>query len=266
MNPDERHVAGSSGGAFLRPFAGALATLVLGGCLSTVPIKVEDKRVFLPAVRVAYNLDDDKQDASEPQTGRAIEFGLAKAKGSGNQFIASNQGQVILNNMLITGPQQIRNDFDFNFANISWRWRKFFRERSLGLELSGGIGFASLGLTVSSPTLKASGSFDTAGGQGGVGLIWRMSPDTSLQGRVAGYISTDDLGVTSIRRYELFFAQALDKNLTLRAGYAGWELNGPSGAGMSGFEIRFSGPAVVLDWDFYDRSSTSTRPNPEGTL
>lgn len=266
MNPDERHVAGSSGGAFLRLFAGALATLVLGGCLSTVPIKVEDKRVFLPAVRAAYNLDDDKQDASEPQTGRAIEFGLAKAKGGGNQYIASNQEQVILNNMLVTGPQQLRNDFDFTFANISWRSRKFFQERSMGLELFGGIGFTSLDLTVSSSTLRASGRFDTAGGQGGVGLIWRASPSTSIQGRVAVFLSAADQGVTSIGRYELFFAHALDKNLTLRAGYAGWALNGPAGSGMSDFKLRFSGPTVVLDWDFYDRPSKSIYPAPASTF
>ena len=251
MNSDKHPESGECIVIFVRLFAGVLTTIALGGCMSTVPIKVEDNSVFIPALRAGINLDGDKyHDASEPQTGRAVEFGFAKARGSGNQSIASNTQQVIINYRAFTGPQQLRNDFDFNFANISWRWRKFFGERSLGLELLGGFGFTSLGLTVSSPTQRASGRFDNAGGQGGIGLIWRLHPRTSLQARVTGLISTDDWGVNNMGRYELFLAQALGKNLTLRTGYAKWALNGHCGTNMSDFQLRFSGLAVVLDWDF----------------
>lgn len=249
MSLEEHHKPGTRHAVAARFLLGLIATLALGGCLSTVPIKAEDNRVFIPALRAGINLDGDKQDASEPQTGRAFELGLAKAKGSGNQSIGSNQEQLIFNYTAFTGPQLLRNDFDFTFVNISWRWRKFFREGSLGMELLGGVGVTSLGLTVSSSTQRASGSFDTAGGQGGVGLILRLRERASLQARVSAFVSGDDQGVTSIGRYEFFYAHALDKNLTLRAGYAGWALRGSSGASMSNFQLGFSGLAVVLDWD-----------------
>lgn len=265
MNFEEHRESGTRHAIAARVLAGALAALALEGCLSTVPINVEDNRVFLPSLRTGINLDGGTQDPSEPQTGRALELGLGKATGSDNQFIGSNQERLILSDVVFTGPQQLRNDFDFTFVNMSWRWRKFFSEGSVGLELLGGVGATLLGLTVSSSTQRASESFVTTGGQGGVGLIWRLRPGTSLQARVSGFVSADDQGVTSIRRYELFFAEALDENLTLRAGYSGWSLDGSGALGMSDFKVHFSGPAVVFDWDFNNISSTSSHPAPTST-
>lgn len=243
MNIKMCQKAGLRYAAGVRFFAGVLAMLTLGGCLAT--IKVDDKHVFLPALRAGIQLGDGEQVASEPQTGRAIEVGLGGGRGSGNQYLAS-QDQIVFNNLSFTGPQQLNNDFDFYFADIALRWRKFLWEQSLALELLAGVGASSLGLAVSSPTQRVSGRFDNAGVQGGAGMIWRVRPSTSIQARLALFNSGANQGVKTIGRYELFFAQALDKNLILRAGYAGWEINGSCGAGMSAFKLRFSGPALVL--------------------
>jgi len=238
--------------ATTRLLGSILATLALGGCglLPTTQINAEDNRVFLPALRADINFGDDKQPASEPHTGHAIEFGIAKAKGSDSQSLMTGQSPIILNGTIFTAPQQLQNDFNYNFANISWRWRKFFSERSLGLEVTAGAGFSSLDLAVSSPTQRASDHLYTRGPQGGVGLVWRLNPGTSLQGRVSEFISAADQGVNRMTRYELFFAKALHENLTLRAGYAAWDVNGQNQYGMSDFQLRLSGPALALDWDF----------------
>ncbi len=236
--------------AIVRLLVGSLATVVLTGCLTATPIVADDPHVFLPSVRVAVSLDDGKQLAAEPQTGHAIEFGFAKAKGSGTQSLATGQSPIVFNNTTFTPPQLIRNDFDFNYADISFRWRKFFRERSVGIELSGGIGHTSLGLNVTSPTQRASEHFGTYGPQGGVALIWRMRSSTSLHARVSGFVSKSDTGISDLGRYEIFVAQTLGDNLALRAGYAKWEVNGNGGIDQSDFRTTFSGPVLDLGLNF----------------
>jgi hypothetical protein len=233
-----------------RLLAGLLSTVVLSGCITATPIVTDDPHVFLPSLRASISLDDGKQAPAEPQTGRAVEFEFAKAKGTGNQFLANGQSPIIFNNKTFIAPQQLRNDFDFNYADISFRWRKFFRERSLGLEVSGGIGHTSLGLTVSSSTQSASEHFGTYGPQGGIALIWRVQPSTSIHARVSGFISRSSTGISDLGRYEIFVAQALGDNLALRAGYAKWEVNGSDGEFQSNFKTTFSGPVLDLGLNF----------------
>jgi hypothetical protein len=226
------------------------STIVLAGCITATPIVADDPHVFLPSIRASISLDEGKQAPAEPQTGRAVEFEFAKARGSGNQFLASGQSPIIFNNVTFSAPQQLRNDFDFNYADISFRWRKFFRERSFGLEVSGGIGHTSLGLTVSSPTQSASGHYGTYGPQGGIALIWRVQPSTSIHARISGFVSKSSTGISDLGRYEIFVAQALGDNLALRAGYAKWEVNGTNGEFQSDFRTTFSGPVLDLGLNF----------------
>ena len=230
--------------------AALLAVSTLTGCITATPIVADDPHVFLPSLRASVSLDDDTKTPADPQTGHAIEFEFVKAKGSGNQSLAAGQQPVIFNNTTFTAPQQLRNDFDFNYADISFRWRKFFRERRLGLEVSGGVGHTSLGLTVSSPTQRDSEHFGTYGPQGGVALIWRMRPSTSFHARISGFVSNSSTGISDFARYELFFSQALGDNLALRAGYAKWNVNGDDGAGKSNFRTTFSGPVLDLGLNF----------------
>lgn len=253
MNIEEHQKTATRSAATARLLAAMLATLALAGCsglLPTTPINAEDNHVYLPALRAVINFGDGKQAASEPQTGNAIEFGITKAKGDDSQKLVTGQSPIILNGTTFLAPQQLRNDFDYNFANISWRWRKFFSERSLGLEVTAGVGFSSIDLAVSSPAQRASDHLFTRGPQGSIGLIWRLNPSTSLQGRMSEFISTADRGVNKMMRYELSLAKAFHDNLTLRAGYAVWDVNGESQFNMSDFQLHVSGPVIALDWDF----------------
>lgn len=187
---------------------------------------------------------------------------MQKRKGGDSQSLLAGQAPIVLNNTTFNVPNQLQNDFDYNFANISWRWRKFFAEHSLGLEVTAGAGFASLDLAVSSfvpPVQRASDHFVTRGPQAGIGLIWRLNPSTSLQGRVSEFIAVDDEGVNRMSRYELYFAKAFHDNLSLRAGYAAWDVKGQGQYYNSDFQLRVSGPVLALDWDF-DTGSKIKRP------
>jgi hypothetical protein len=230
--------------------AGLLSTIVLTGCLSSTPIVADDPHVFLPSLRVAVSLDEDKPAVSEPRTGYAIEFEYARAKGHGEQTLTTGESPVYYTGSTFTAPNQLRNDFSFNYADVSFRWRKFFKERSLGLEVRGGIGHASMDLTVASPTQRASDHFGNYGPQGGVGFIWRMRPDTSFNARLSGFVSSSEYGVKDLMRYELFVAQALGDNLELRAGYAKWGISGDAGISESNFKSNFSGPMLDIGLNF----------------
>ena len=231
-----------------RLFAAMLAALPLAGCgLVTTRIEAEDNSVFLPAMRAALNLSEVREAPSRPQTGHGVEIGWAGARGSDRQSLAASDPPIVLNNTTFSAPQQLRNDFAFSFTDISWRWRKFPGERPLGLEVLAGGGYSSLSLTVSSLAQQASNHFASWGPQAGIGLIWRIEPTTSLQARAVGFLSAADKGVNKAARYELFVSKAFHENLTLRAGYARWEVTGQRQISMSDFRLRFSGPVLALD-------------------
>lgn len=228
---------------------------VFSGCAGTpsTTISTDASRVFNPSLRVAIDIDDSPRPASEPQSGKAFEIEAGRAKGGGYQTLATGQAPVIINNTTFSGPQQLRNDFDFSYAKVSFRWRKFFGERQrAGIELAGGLGYAALGLTVSSPAQRDSGRFGNMGAQGSVGFIWCMRQSTSLHLRLSTFRSPNAMtyqGVTSADAAELSFEQALGDNLSLRAGYTSLVVDGSTGPG-SDFHTTFSGPMVNLGLNF----------------
>lgn len=233
-----------------RLFVLSSATLILSGCLAATPIKTDDSSVFQPSLRGSVSLEEGMQAPAEPQTGKAIEFALARVTGSGGQTLATGDSPVIYSNNTFTSPQQLKVDFDINYVDLSFRSRKFFREGSLGLEWSAGIGHTSMGLAVTSATQKAAARFNNYGAQGGVGLIWRMRPSTSLHAHVSAFASGAATGVNTTGRFELFLAQGLGDNLALRAGYATTEVNGDSGYGASDFQMRYNGPILDIGLNF----------------
>ena len=222
-----------------------LGALALTGCTVTSPIQVNDRRVFQPSASVTINLSDGDRAASQAQTGHAIEIAVVKASGGSGQTLATGQAPIIFNGEVFSAPLQVRNEFNLTHTSLSWRWRKFFRERSLGLELSAGLGHSTLGLTVSSVSQSASGRVSEDGPQGSVGMIWRTDSGGSVNLRVSGFIN----GTFKFSREELFFAQALGESVSLRAGYANWKVvnsDGMLGLDSNALEMNFSGPMINL--------------------
>lgn len=246
-------------GAFLRASARLLSLLLLGfafaGCKGTpsTTITTDDGRIFSPSFRLAVDLDDSKQPPSEQHTGHAMEIEAGKAKGGGNQVLAAGQPPVIINNTTFYGPQQLRNSFEFDYASISYRARRFFGERQLiGLEGSLGMGYASMGLTVASPTQHDSGRYANIGGIASFGLVVRMGPSTSMHILWTGFRFPNAFGpqgIFSTDRSEIFLEQAVGNNVTLRAGYGYWVIDGSTGMG-SDIRTTFSGPRFDLGLNF----------------
>ena len=226
----------------------ATLAFALSGCFATTRIDVEDNRVFLPAMRAAINLSQTAEPPSRVQTGHAIEFGVLRAKGSDSQTLSPGDSPIVLNHVTFSSPQELKNEFDFYFADVSWRWRKFF-VRQVGLEILVGPSYTSLGLRVSSPTQSAFERFETWGPQGAIGVLWRVRDRTSFGARAGGFISAQN-GTNRLTHSELFVAQAVGESLTLRASYAGWEVKGHALRDLSDFLVRFSGPVIALDLNF----------------
>ncbi len=235
----------------LRPEIAVVAVLLLSGCgLPTSRIDAEDNGVFLPSLRTAVSFSEGKGAPAEVQTGHAVEFGYVKTNGSDAQFLPAGQAPVVLGGQTFSAPQQLRNAFDFSFIDVSWRWRRFFGDYPLGLEVLAGLGNSRLDLAVSSPTQQASESFSTAGPQAGAGFLWRLHPGTSVQARVAGFVSTSGRGVNEAVRAELSLSRVLHENLGVRLGYSSWEVKGQGQDTISDFRLRMSGPSLMLEMNF----------------
>ena len=235
--------------ATLWPLTGLFLVFALTGCSETTQILAKDSHAFIPSLRAAVSISEDKQPASEPQTGRAIEISYTKVKGNDNQSLDADQDPVVLKGTTFTGPLQLKHDFEFEYADISYRWRKFFGERSMGLEVSGGIGHASLDLTTNSATQRATKHFDKYGPQGGVAFLWRMRPSTSLHARLSGFASHQVAGIRMVH-YEAFLTQALGNHVELRAGYGKWYVQGDGKGWESDVRTIFSGPTLDLGLNF----------------
>ena len=230
-------------------FIALLSIVALAGCTSTPtsPMRISDNRVNQPSIRMSVNLDDEQTNAPESKTFHAIEFGYMKAKGGSDQALAEGQPPIIFNHTAFDAPQQIRNNFDIRFADISFRMRKFFLERSLGLELAAGFGQASLGLTVTSPTQDTSSRIVNYGPQGGAAIIWRFLPGTSFHMRASGFYSPE----FNFSRKEIFLMQGIGQNLSLYGGYAQSHVEDTSFIfEQNSFLMDFSGPMLGVGFNF----------------
>jgi hypothetical protein len=80
-----------------------------------------------------------------------------------------------------------------------------------------------------------------------------MRQSTSLHIRLSSFrwlsAFAGNGAVTSADRFELFLTQALGDNISLRAGYTSWTVDGSTGAG-SDFHTTFGGPMVNLGFNF----------------
>jgi hypothetical protein len=109
-----------------------LVVLLAAGCANN-RIEATDGGVFLPMGRISANLTGGPAAPSEPQAGHAIEFGVTGGSGDDTQRISSTP--IVFGGQTFAAPVDLRHEFDFRYAEVAWRWRKFFG--------AGGFGFGS---------------------------------------------------------------------------------------------------------------------------
>ena len=89
-----------------------------------------------------------------------------------------------------------------------------------------------------------------------LGGLWGITSSTSLQTRATLFYSGASDDVTGASRFEAHLAQALGRNLSVRAGYAAWNLRSERESDNffftrnSPLRVRFSGPALGLELAF----------------
>jgi hypothetical protein len=234
----------------------AAAALAACACPSTSPISVADRSTFVPSVRVAADIWRYAGEPSDPHRAQAIELGLSGARGSGMQTLSAGEKPVVFGGQTFTPQQQLRQEFNFRFYEIAYRWRQFLGAGDIGYEALGDVGYADLNLTISSATQRASDNLANAGLIGSFRLLWRMRPGTSVQSRFAYFGSGSTRSIRNASRLDLYLAQAIGRNVGLRAGYASWSLRSIreaddySSTNLSPITVRFSGPALGLELMF----------------
>lgn len=238
------------------------AILLLGGCAgqTTSEIDAVDRSTAVPSVRVAVDLRGRATEEIPPparvHTSHALELGLSYARGSDTQSFDASQQRITFGGQTFVPPQELHYDFDLRFVELAYRYRHLFAGPRLGLEAVAGLGYADLGLTVTGATQRAAERLRNGGIVLALGGLWGITSSTSLQTRATLFYSGASDDVTSASRFEIHLAQALGRNVSVRAGYAAWNLRSERESDNffftrnSPLRVRFSGPAVGLELMF----------------
>lgn len=234
----------------LRYSGAALLAATLAGCATDhTTIDVDDRSVFIPSARVSVPLSKQQEPPSEPQTGHAIEIGYTQTKGSSSQSLGAGQDAIRFGGQSFNPPREVQYEFDYKHAELHYRYRKFLSTSpNLGFEVLGGVVNSRLDLSASSLAQRAHEKLSSAGLSGGVGAIWKLRPETSLQARYSAFAASETRG----NRTELFAVQALGANASVRGGYTWWYVRADPVSFDPGSEVavRFRGPAISLDLMF----------------
>lgn len=226
----------------------SLVLVALAGCASETRIEPEDHGVFLPSARVSVHLAPATAEApSALPAGHAVEVNLAGARNiEDRQRIPTDEDPVVFGGQVFSPGSQLQHEADFNYADVGWRWRKYFGSGGFALETFAGLGFAELDLAVSSGAVVAREKLSSGGLVGGVGVVWRFRPTTSLQSRLTFFGSGDEDGIGSASRWEASIVQALGRNVAVRAGLGSWSVFSERDE-RSDIHARFSGVTLALD-------------------
>lgn len=234
----------------------ALGVLGLAACQAPGPpspttIVASDQTAFVPAVRIASESGQSERDSSDVGRGGAFEFNYFYSRGSDTQQVGASDQPIKLGGVNFRGPQEVQHDFRMHWYEVNARGRIFSDspDRVFGLDFLIGGAFPRLDFRVSTPTQQATESFGRFGLTTGVGVLLRLRPGTSAQGRYTYYRGLgeqDDL--QNATRGELYLAQALTRNLVVRAGYTDWSMHIARGsANASDLNIKIRGPSLGLE-------------------
>ena len=220
-----------------------LASLLLAGCIpSGTTIEIHDRNAFTPNVRLSLG------QPGELRAGPAFELGVAQTRGRGTQFIPAGESSS-LGAETFYGPREISSETRATIVEAAARIRNFPPEGNVGFELLGGLGYASYDFAVASGNRRVADATSALGVVGGVGVIWRVLPSTSLHGRFSVFSSAGVAEESGVERWEVALAQAIGRHLSLRAGYASWDVKSTR-TGFSDVRARLSGPALGVELSF----------------
>ena len=218
-------------------------------------IKVEDRSTFIPSARLSADIAPRGEAPSVPHAGHAIELGITGASGDDKQNRTAGAPTLTFGGQTFTAPVELHHEYEFRFAEVAYRYRHFFNDQ-LGIEALGGLGYAQYELTVSAPGVSTREKLSSGGLVGGIGVIWKFLPQTSLQSRITAFGSGDSEGVTGAARWDFFIVQALGRHAAVRAGLTSWSLSSEREEDddfstlNSRIQGRFSGVSLGLELAF----------------
>jgi hypothetical protein len=234
----------------------AAAALACGAALAQSDLEAFDRGVLVPSIRLGVDISPRGERPAAPHSGHGIELGFSGSSGEDTQTVGAGVAPVVFGGRTFFGPTELRHEFDFRFAEVAYRYRHFFGGGTFGIEALGGLGWAELDLTTSSPLATANDKLSNAGIVGAFGIIWKFLPDTSLQSRITLFGSGESEGVTGAGRLDVHIAHALTRNIGLRGGLVAWGFGSirADDDDTSSFNSRiragFSGLSLGLDIAF----------------
>lgn len=234
-----------------RKLAAPLAALLLGACTGTSAppssINISDSGVIVPTVRLSVDLRDPPGAPADPKRGHALELGLSRAEGDGTQPLAAGQRSVVFGGQTFNTPVSLRNEFEFMFLELAYRYRINVQPDQPGLEVRGGVAQGWLDMTVASPSQRATENLDTFGAIGSLGFFVPLMPKTTVQGRLTFFLSGSGSGITDATRLELHGVRTLGRNAAVRAGFVRWNVDSDRDTSSSSIKVKFSGPSLGID-------------------
>src|SRR5262245_37996877 len=208
--------------AICRFAVSAAAALAGGAALAQTQIEAIDRGVIVPSLRLGFDISQRGDRPSLPHTGHGIEVGVTGASAEDSQSLAPGELVRIGGRAFTAASGELKHEFDFRFAELAYRYRHFFGSGAFGIEALGGLGWAELDFTTSSPLQTANDKVSNAGIVGAFGIIWKFLPNTSLQSRITLFGSGDTEGVTGAGHLDVHLAHALTRNIGLRGGLVAW--------------------------------------------
>jgi len=226
------------------PLGAAAAFLAGCGYAPSSTVDFSDNGVLMPSARLAFAVGRPGPEApSHPQDGHAVEITVTAASGHGAQSLGAGD-PILLGSQTFNPPVQMSYDFDYSFVHVAYRFRWLpGQARRFGVEGLIGPAFADMNLVARGGGLRATEDVSSVGLGLGGGVFYRLLPGSSLHARVTHFAGLD----ASADRIELFAAQALGRNVAVRAGWSQWTYDAERESNRSGIRIRFSGPMAGLD-------------------
>ena len=199
------------------------AALACSSAFAQEDIEAVDRGTLIPSFRLGFDIAGEvgPQGPAVPHSGHGIEIGLSGGSGKDDQTLSSGEF-ARFGGRTFVGGTTLQHDFDFRFFELAYRYRRFFGSGVFGIEALGGLGFAELDLTTSSPAGSANDKMSSGGIVGGFGLLWKFHPSAYLQPRLTIFASGEEEGVSAAARFDLQVAWAFARNVAVRGGLTSW--------------------------------------------